>query len=678
MDRLFVDVILPLPLEGCFTYSVPPPLLQQQPLPLQVGSLVSVPLGAKRTYTALVVALHHNEPQGYAVKDIIGVLQGVPPLLPQQLTFWRWMADYYMCSVGDVLKAAMPPLVSSKSRTGRKPADAGNGDDFSDTGTVTLHSLSAPQQQALDNIKAALRVKNVCLLYGVTSSGKTEIYTHLMAETIKAGKQVLYLLPEIAMTTQIMQRLKNVFGSHIGIYHSKWPDAKRRELWLRQLSDNPYPIILGARSAVFLPYRNLGLVIVDEEHENTYKQQDPAPRYNARNAAIYLATTAGAKTLLGTATPSLESWYNATEGGKYALVKLTERYRGVQLPRVETVDIKELKRKKLMKGQFSPELTERIRTTLDDGAQVILFQNRRGYAPMLECHDCGWTPKCGRCDVSLTLHKRSGRLMCHYCGNTAGVPAACPNCGSTDIRQRGFGTEKIEDELHTLFPDARVARLDLDTSGSRTNYEKILHDFETQQTDILVGTQIISKGLDFGHVRTVGILNADNMLSYPDFRAYERAFQLMVQVSGRAGRTDGCGLVVLQTHDTENGMIDLVRRNDYEGMAATQLAERRLFRYPPYYRLVYVCLKHRYESIVDSAANAMAERMRAVLGSRVSEPMKPPVARVKSLFLRRIVIKVESGLPFAQVETALRQIKRDIETDSRFRNTTVYFDVDPQ
>ena len=429
---------------------------------------------------------------------------------------------------------------------------------------------------------------------------------------------------------------------------------------------------------MFLPFRNLGLVIVDEEHENTYKQQDPAPRYNARNAAIYLATTAGAKTLLGTATPSLESWHNATESGKYALVKLTERYRGVQLPRVETVDIKELKRKKLMKGQFSPELIERIRTTLDDGAQVILFQNRRGYAPMLECRDCGWTPKCGRCDVSLTFHKRSGRLMCHYCGNTTGVPAACPNCGSTDIRQRGFGTEKIEDELHTLFPDARVARLDLDTSGSRTNYEKILHDFETQQTDILVGTQIISKGLDFGHVRTVGILNADNMLSYPDFRAYERAFQLMVQVSGRAGRTDGHGVVVLQTHDTENGIIDLVQRNDYEGMAAAQLAERRLFRYPPYYRLVYVCLKHRYESTADGAANAMAERMRAVLGSRVSEPMKPPVARVKSLFLRRIVLKVENSLPFAQVETALRQIKHDIETDSRFRNTTVYFDVDPQ
>ena len=678
MDRLFVDVILPLPLEGCFTYSVPPSLLQQQPLPLQVGSLVSVPLGAKRTYTALVVALHHNEPQGYVVKDIIGTLQGVPPLLPQQMSFWRWMADYYLCGIGDVLKAALPPLKTGKTRTRRKAADADNGDVTGDAEAIALHSLSAPQQQALDSIKAALQEKNVCLLYGVTSSGKTEIYTHLMAETIKAGKQVLYLLPEIAMTTQIMQRLKNIFGSQIGIYHSKWPDAKRTELWLRQLSDNPYPIVLGARSAVFLPFRDLGLVIVDEEHENTYKQQDPAPRYNARNAAIYLATAAGAKTLLGTATPSIESWYNATEGGKYALVKLTERYRGVQLPSVETVDIKELKRKRLMKGQFSPELIERIRATLNDGAQVILFQNRRGYAPMLECRDCGWIPKCGRCDVSLTYHKRSGRLMCHYCGNVFSVPTTCPNCGGKDIRQHGFGTEKIEDELHTLFPEARVARLDLDTTSSRTNYETILHDFETQQTDILVGTQIISKGLDFGHVRTVGILNADNMLSYPDFRAYERAFQLMVQVSGRAGRTDGRGLVVLQTHDTENGMIDLVRRNDYEGMASAQLAERRMFHYPPYYKLVYVCLKHRYESTVDNAANAMAERMRAVLGRRVSEPMKPPVARVSGLFLRRIVLKIESGLPFAQVETALRQTKHDIEADSRYRNTTVHFDVDPQ
>lgn len=746
MENRFADVILPLPLDGCFTYRVPPELAPQP----VTGSIVTVPFGARRTYKALVLNIHTNEPQGdYAIKDIIAIDSPSPAVLPEQIKFWQWMAGYYMCSVGDVLKAAMPSADGYKPKTEQRLTLAEQYRDDSslkklmqsfgratkqrdamltfikmagaeyepvprqqlleqdgisatavssltDKGILTqqtaevtrLDTTSQPtgrpepltpaQQQALDSIKRSFREKNVCLLYGVTSSGKTEVYIHLMEETIRQGRQVLYLLPEIAMTAQIMRRLKRVFGSRIGIYHSKWPDAERVELWQKQLSPDPYPIILGVRSSVFLPFQRLGLVIVDEEHENTYKQQDPAPRYNARNAAIYLASMLGAKTLLGTATPSLESWYNATEGGKYGLVRLTERYSGVQLPDVVAVDIKELKRTKKMLGQFSPELVERMRATLAEQGQVILFQNRRGYAPMMECRDCGWVPKCPHCDVSLTYHKRSGHLVCHYCGFATGVPTTCPNCGSRRIRQLGFGTERIEDEIRRLLPEARVARLDLDTTGSRTNYERILSDFEEQRIDILVGTQIISKGLDFGHVRLVGILNADNMLGYPDFRAYERAFQLMVQVSGRAGRKDKRGLVILQTHDVKNPIIDMVRGNDYEGMATTQLAERRMFRYPPYCRLVYVYLKHRYADRVDQAAAEMAARLRQLLGDRVSEPMQPPVSRVSGLFVRRIILKIENALPFTRVETSLRLIQHSVETDSRFHSISIYFDVDPQ
>ena len=505
--------------------------------------------------------------------------------------------------------------------------------------TVELNVLNEHQQRAYHEIMQSFQEKNVCLLHGVTSSGKTEVYIHLIEETLRQGRQVLYLLPEIALTTQITERLKRVFGSRLGIYHSKFPDAERVEIWQKQLTEEGYDIILGVRSSVFLPFRNLGLVIVDEEHENTYKQQDPAPRYHARNAAIVLASMYGAKTLLGTATPSVETWQNATTG-KFGWVELKERYKEIQLPEIIPVDIKELHRKKRMTGQFSPLLLQYVREALDNKQQVILFQNRRGFAPMIECRTCGWVPKCKNCDVSLTYHKGINQLTCHYCGYTYQLPRSCPACEGVELMHRGFGTEKIEDDVKLIFPEASVARMDLDTTRTRSAYEKIIADFEQGKTDILIGTQMVSKGLDFDHVSVVGILNADTMLNYPDFRSYERAFQLMAQVAGRAGRKNKRGRVVLQTKSIDHPIIRQVMTNDYEDMVAGQLAERQMFHYPPYYRMVYVYLKNRNETLLDVMAHTMAEKLRALFGNRILGPDKPPVARIQTLFIRKIVVKI--------------------------------------
>lgn len=539
-----------------------------------------------------------------------------------------------------------------------------------------LSRLNEFQQRAHDSIVESFKEKNVCLLHGVTSSGKTEIYIHLIEETLRQGKQVLYLLPEIALTTQITERLQRVFGSRLGIYHSKFPDAERVEIWQKQLGEEGYDIILGVRSSIFLPYRNLGLIIVDEEHENTYKQQDPAPRYHARNAAIVLAAMYGAKTLLGTATPSIETWSNATSG-KYGLVSLNERYKEIQLPEIIPVDIKELHRKKRMVGQFSPLLIQYIKEALDQKQQVILFQNRRGFAPMVECRTCGWVPKCKNCDVSLTYHKGINQLTCHYCGYTYQLPRSCPACEGTDIVNRGFGTEKIEDDIKVLFPQAAVARMDLDTTRTRSAYEKIIADFEEGKTDILIGTQMVSKGLDFDHVSIVGILNADTMLNYPDFRSYERAFQLMAQVSGRAGRKNKRGRVVLQTKSIDHPIIRQVIANDYQEMVGGQLAERQMFHYPPYYRLVYVYLKNRNERLLEQMAFAMAEKLRAVFGSRVLGPDKPPVARVQTLFIKKIVVKIEQNASMSRARELLLGIQREMLEDERFKSLIVYYDMDP-
>ena len=542
--------------------------------------------------------------------------------------------------------------------------------------TQDLHTLSEAQENAYRQILATFHTKNVCLLHGVTASGKTEIYIHLIQQVLSVGKQVLYLLPEIALTTQITERLKRVFGDRLGIYHSKFPDAERVEIWRKQLSENDYDVILGVRSSVFLPFRRLGLVIVDEEHEQTYKQQDPAPRYHARNSAIVLASLFGAKTLLGTATPSIETYYNALQG-KYGLVELNERHQQICLPRIEVVDIRELARKKRMTGPFSPMLLQQMREALDRKEQVILFQNRRGFAPMIECRTCGWVPRCKNCDVSLTYHKGLNELTCHYCGYTYQVPRSCPACGGVELMDRGFGTEKVEDDVKRIFPEARVARMDLDTTRTRTAYETIIADFEAGKTDVLIGTQMVSKGLDFDRVSVVGILNADSLLNYPDFRSYERAYQLMAQVAGRAGRKNRQGLVILQTKSPDLPLIHEVVTNDYRQMYEEQLEERRLFNYPPFDRLVYVYLKHRKEEVAEQAAAVLAGWLRAGLGDRILGPDKPPVGRIQRLFIKKIVVKIAQGTSMPKVRGYLLKLQRALLEDERFRSLVVYYDVDP-
>ena len=541
---------------------------------------------------------------------------------------------------------------------------------------VEASPLSETQNKAYQEVLSVYRQQDVCLLHGVTSSGKTEIYIHLILQMLKQGKQVLYLLPEIVLTTQLTERLKKVFGNRLGIYHSKFPDAERVEIWQKQLTETPYDIIIGVRSSVFLPFKNLGLVIVDEEHETTYKQQDPAPRYHARNAALVLASFAGAKTLLGTATPSLESYYNATTG-KYGLVTLSARFKNVQLPEIEVVDIKELHRKHRMSGPFSPLLVGEIRQALDQQEQVILFQNRRGFAPMVECRVCGWVPKCKNCDVSLTYHKGLSQLTCHYCGYTYQLPRACPACGGTEMAHRGFGTEKIEDDIKLLFPEARVARMDLDTTRTRLAYEQIIANFQAGRTDILIGTQMVTKGLDFEHVSVVGILNADTMLNYPDFRSYERAFQMMAQVAGRAGRRNRRGRVILQTKNPDLAVVNQLVVNDFASLYQEQIEERNLFHYPPFCRLVYVYLKHKDASVLETIASQMAFRMRQVLGHRILGPDIPPVARVQMLYIRKIMVKVENTASMAKVRQVLKQIRQKMLCDERYRQAQIYYDVDP-
>lgn len=540
-----------------------------------------------------------------------------------------------------------------------------------------IQPLSPAQQAAEDSIQEQFNEKNVVLLHGVTSSGKTEIYIHLIKKAIDEGKQVLYLLPEIALTVQMTRRLQNVFGSRLGIYHSKYSDAERVEIWKKQLSSEPYDVILGARSAVFLPFTRLGLVIVDEEHETSFKQQDPAPRYHARSTAIMLARMyEGAKVLLGTATPSMESYHNACTG-KYGYVQLTTRYKDVAMPEIRVVDTKDLYHRKMMRGAFSPDLLEAMRTALRNKKQVLLFQNRRGFAPMVECKVCGWVPKCKNCDVSLTYHRSMNLLTCHYCGYTYPVPKQCPNCESTELLGRGYGTEKIEDRVRELFPEARIARMDLDTTRSAGAYGRIIDDFSCGRTDILIGTQMITKGLDFSGVTVVGILNADTMLNYPDFRAYEQAFQMLSQVSGRAGRRDERGLVILQTKSADLPVIQQVVAGDFQTFAHDLLEERNMFRYPPFYHLVYVYLRHRNEQLVDSAAIEMASRLRQAFADRVLGPDKPAVARVKTESIRKIVIKLEQGINLPLARQCMAEARTQLLQDKRYAAMTVFFDVDP-
>lgn len=817
----FADVVLPLPLYKYFTYRIP----SDWQAVLQPGSRVVVPFGRKKYYTAIVTRLHDVMPQGYEVKEILSILDDRPVLRRPQLQFWEWIADYYLCSVGDVYKAALPSGLKLESETtvtlntefeeldddrlkerewmllaalGKKSRmtvqelekESGMhnilpvlrrllereavfvseqikahyrpktetyirlafapGDEAAlrsafervkqakkqevmllsfldlslfmqkgklrevsrkalldrsgvssavlgamvekgifevykkeisrfDTATFTegeIAPLSELQQTACNQIGESFREHAVTLLHGVTSSGKTEIYAHLIQRVLAEGRQVLYLVPEIALTTQLTNRLRKMFGDKLVIYHSKFSDNERVEIWNTLLDSREPRLVLGVRSSIFLPFADLGLVIVDEEHETSYKQYDPAPRYHARNAAIVLASMHGAKTLLGTATPAIETYFNARQG-KYGLVELKKRFNDVELPEIIPVDVKEMRKKNRMQGNFTPELLNRMQHALQAGEQVILFQNRRGFAPMVECKQCAWVPKCEHCDVSLTYHKRYNQLTCHYCGYTYEIPKVCPACGQPTIGVMGFGTERIEEDVARLFPEVPVSRMDLDTTRSRNAYEQIIDDFSKGKNKILIGTQMITKGLDFDRVSVVGILSADQMMNFPDFRAHERAFQMMEQVSGRAGRKNKKGVVVLQTSDPSSPLIQQVIAHDYEGMYNRQLAERKAFSYPPYTRLIYIYLKHRDETLLQELAVRYTTALREVFGSRVLGPDNPPVARIQSLYIRKVVLKMELAASMSRVKEILRQVYENMLVDDRFKSLLLYYDVDP-
>ncbi|GHT63432.1 primosomal protein N' [Bacteroidia bacterium] len=546
----------------------------------------------------------------------------------------------------------------------------------SDEEVQVLNTLNDFQQKAYNEIIESFREKDVCLLHGVTSAGKTEIYTHLIEKTMELNRQVLLLLPEIALTAQITHRLKKFYGDKLGVYHSKVNENERIEIWNNLLTDSAYPIILGVRSSIFLPFQNLGLIIVDEEHEPSYKQQDPAPRYNARNAAIVLAKMHGAKVVLGSATPSIESFYNA-QTGKYGYVQLNKRFEETELPLIIPVDVKELRRKKKMKTLFSPLLIEKMQTALAQGEQVLLFHNRRGFSPTLVCKICDWTPKCKYCDISLSYHKQANHLTCHYCGRIYRLPGKCPECENTELKPWGFGTEKIEDEIHELFPEISVARMDSDTTRSKKSSEEIISRFESGETQILIGTQMISKGLDFEKVSLAGILSADSLMNFPDFRAYERAYQLMAQVAGRTGRRKTRGEVILQTSHPEHPLIQMVLNHDYEGMYEMQSEERQLFRYPPYFRLINIDFKHRKEEILREAATHFADVLREKLGDRVMGPDKPAVGRVQNWFIRRILLKIEVTASIQALREILEDARNRLAENPDFKYILIQYDVDP-
>lgn len=817
----YADVILPLPLAQKYTYRIPPDLEKQ----VMQGCRVIVHFGRKRYYTAIVLSVHERPPEGaYETKDIYAVLDVTPVLRRPQLRFWQWIASYYLCTLGDVYKAAVPSGLKLESETAvtynddfesvtpLRPNEQSVLDAFGGTVKLTVSQLekktglrnimpvisslmargavviseemkkgfvakkqafirladtyrkeeqlqqafeelrrakkqelllvayldlshalnpalskeiskkelleqsgfassvleallkrgilesyekeigrlqvpvcrlremsplTPAQEQAYDSIHECFKSKEVCLLKGVTSSGKTEIYIRMISDALKLGRQVLYLLPEIAITTQITERLAKLFGDKLLVYHSKFSDNERVEIWNKLLYSREPMVILGVRSSLFLPFTDLGLVIVDEEHETSYKQQDPAPRYHARNAAIVLANMHGAKTLLGSATPSIDSYFNATTG-KYGLVELNTRYGECLMPEIIPVDVKELRRKKIMKDTlFSPLLIEKIRQSLDQKEQVILFQNRRGFAPLIECRQCGWIPRCEHCDVSLTYHKFKNLLVCHYCGFTQYALSVCPACQSKELRMLGFGTEKVEEEISALFPDVKTERLDFDTARTKTSYERILADFEKGKTNILIGTQMISKGLDFGNVSVVGILNADSLLNFPDFRAHERAFQMLVQVSGRAGRRDKRGTVVLQTSQPDHPIVRFVRDIDYKAMVDLQLSERSMFRYPPYYRLIVLVLRSRNETVLRELSTLYAEKLRSCLGDRILGPVTPVVTRIQTLYIREIILKLEVSAAIAPVRELLEAVNKEMQTLASFKQLIVHYDVDP-
>jgi len=830
MERttLFVDVLLPLPVPGVFTYRVPRDMNQN----VSIGKRVVVQFGRSKIYTALIHKIHQTPPQEHIPKYILSVLDNYPVVNAKQFDFWKWISEYYMSTLGEVMNVALPsalklaseskivihpefdgdltslnekeyliaealemqsslslsevsdivdqkkiiPLIKNliekrviltheeiqhrykpKSETyiylsdeykdeaklkavfddlekrafkqlelllsfihitkfpseaekkisrpellSKANASAGQLNALVKKGVfftsleqksrlpevdaekkATDINLSEDQNNALTQIREGFNNKDVALLHGVTSSGKTEIYIKLIDEVISSGKQVLYLLPEIALTTQIISRLRKYFGDRIGIYHSKYSNNERFEVWDNVLNNIKqkdggsanYQVILGPRSALFLPYKDLGLIIIDEEHDASYKQYDPAPRYNARDSAIYLARLHNAKTLLGSATPSLESYYN-TQINKYSLVELFTRYGDISLPEVLVVDIKEESRKRKMKSYFSEILLDTIEQVLNDDEQIIIFQNRRGFSPRLECESCNWTPECKNCDVTLVYHKHFNNLRCHYCGYSTRVPEKCPVCSDTKILMRGFGTEKIEDELSVFFPDAKIVRMDLDTTRSKNSYQRIITDFEDRKINILVGTQMVTKGLDFDNVSIVGVLNADNMINFPDFRSFERSFQILAQVSGRAGRKKK-GKVIIQTYKPQHMVIENVITNNYSGMYLSQLKERQTFKYPPFHRLIQLKLKHKDPKVLNQGASELAKQLRDKFGKRVLGPEYPLVSRIKNLYLKNILIKIEKGISVSKEKEIISKEIEEFRKHSDCKQVRVQVDVDP-
>ena len=819
---LFIDVILPLALPKLYTYRVPMEMNDA----ISVGKRVVVSFKSNKLYTALIRSIKETPPKEYEAKYILSVLDDEPIVTDKQFELWDWMSAYYLCSLGEIMNAALTGGLKLQSETKitltsnyKEKESLVNDKEFLivdalelnhiitldqvskildqktvfpiikvmiDKGVLLIHeeidtkykprkqvyvklteayanhdllnkeldvlNKKAPKQaellmaflkllydnkevmrdelikyadssssiinqlvkkgiieteekevsrlangamevedkvvlndyqlQAYKEINEHFANKDILLLHGITSSGKTEVYIHLIEEIIAQGKQVLYLLPEIALTTQIINRLKKHFGNQVQVYHSRLSENERVEVWkslMNKSSDKSKQnttVILAARSGVFLPYHNLGLIIVDEEHENSFKQFDPAPRYHARDTALVLAKLFDAKTLLGSATPSIESYYNASNN-KYELVTITKRHGGVLLPEIVLVDISEEKRKKLMKSHFSQLLLDEIKLALDNKEQVILFQNRRGFAPILECVTCGWTPHCVNCDVSLTYHKSNEQLRCHYCGYVAKIPKNCGACGNNDIRMKGFGTEKVEEELAIFFPETVIARLDLDSTRSKYSYQQIIGDFETNKINVLVGTQMVTKGLDFDNVSIVGILNADSMLNFPDFRSYERSYQLMAQVSGRAGRKQKRGKVIIQCQNPMHPIIQHVLNNDYEKMVADELLERNKFHFPPFYRLIKLTLKHKDYNILGDGAFHLAKELKQALGSRVLGPESPLVARVRNLFLKDILIKIEREASIRNAKKIISEHINNFKNTKEYKSVYVHIDVDP-
>ncbi|MTE27528.1 replication restart helicase PriA [Winogradskyella ouciana] len=812
----FLDVILPIPLQKAFTYHI----TEAEAEFLTIGMRVAVPFGKSKIYTALVYSIHNNPPVAYEAKTIHQILDEKPIVTEVQLKHWEWIASYYMCSIGEVMRAAMPnafilesetiiskneknevndlelkddefliyealqyqsslkiqdvvsildkkrvlPVINglvekgvlnlqeelyekyqpklvryvklhehyksekqlqelldalsrapkqrevilslftleasenkpiqvselvkrsgASSATVKALIDKGILEEyhiktdriqFEGEGDADSKILNEAQTEAFNQIEIAFNTRFVALLHGVTSSGKTEIYVQLIEKQLELGKQVLYLLPEIALTTQLVQRLQDYFGEKVAVFHSRYSGNERVEVWNNLLNNSEKAqVVIGARSALLLPFSNLGLIIVDEEHEQSYKQFDPAPRYHARDAAVVLANMHNAKTLLGSATPSLESYFNASQG-KYGLIELKTRYNNVLMPDIELVDLADKYKRKRMKGHFSDRLIEEMTETLEQGFQIILFQNRRGFSPIVECTTCGNSPQCPNCDVSLTYHQYRDQLRCHYCGYNSAMLKSCQACGNATLDTKGFGTEQIEEEVKVLFPEKKVARMDLDTTRGKYGFEKIINSFEQREVDILVGTQMLTKGLDFRHVKLVGIMNADNLLNFPDFRAHERSYQLMAQVSGRAGRTDIRGKVLIQTYNPHHNILQQVSTNAYKDMYAEQMNDRYNYKYPPIYRLIKITFKHKDYNRVNLAADWYAKSLRQVFKANVLGPEFPPISRIRNLYNKNILVKIPQKQSLAKTKEAILKIDNSFNSVKDFRSVRVVLNVD--